>query len=100
MNIRKKYLFFYILLPWVVMVMACTGNKRYDNLMQQADSIMDSNDDSAKVAIKMLNGVKPQLDDFTKNQRMHYELLYHKAMNKACITLTSDSVMKEVVGYY
>ncbi len=68
--------------------------------MQQADSIMDSNDDSAKVAIKMLDKMKTQLTDFTKSQQMRYELLYHKAMNKANITFTSDSVMKKVVDYY
>lgn len=94
-----KHKIIYILL-FLVAIVSCTGNKRYDNLMQRADSIMDSNDDSAKVAIELLDKVKPQLDDFTKGQRMRYELLYHKAMNKACITFTSDSVMKEVVDYY
>ena len=94
-----KHRWIYLVLLLVAIV-SCTGNKRYDNLMQRADSIMDSNDDSAKVAIELLDKVKPQLDDFTKGQRMRYELLYHKAMNKACITFTSDSVMKEVVDYY
>lgn len=94
-----KHRWIYLVLLLVAIV-SCMGNKRYDNLMQRADSIMDSNDDSAKVAIELLNKVKPQLDDFTKGQRMRYELLYHKAMNKACITFTSDSVMKEVVDYY
>ena len=79
---------------------SCAGNRKYDDLMQRADSIMNVNDDSAKVAIRMLDGVKSQLPEFTKKQRMRYELLRHKAMNKACITFTSDSVMKEVVDYY
>lgn len=94
-----KHRVIYLLL-FLVAIVSCTGNRRYDSLMQRADSIMDSNDDSAKVAIKLLDKVKPQLDDFTKGQRMRYELLYHKAMNKACITFTSDSVMKKVVDYY
>jgi len=85
---------------FLVAIVSCTGNRRYDSLMQRADSMMDSNDDSAKVAIKLLDQVKPQLDDFTKGQRMRYELLYHKAMNKACIPFKSDSVMKKVVDYY
>lgn len=79
---------------------SCVGNRKYDDLMLRADSIMNVNDDSAKVAIRMLDGVKSQLSEFTKKQRMRYELLRHKAMNKACITFTSDSVMKEVVDYY
>ena len=79
---------------------SCAGNRKYDDLMQRADSIMNVNDDSAKVAIQMLDGVKSKLPEFTQSQKMRYELLRHKAMNKACITFTSDSVMKEVVDYY
>lgn len=83
-----------------MLLASCAGNRKYDDLMKRADSIMNVNDDSAKVAIRMLDGVKSQLSEFTKKQRMRYELLRHKAMNKACITFTSDSVMKEVVDYY
>ena len=89
----------YLLLILLILA-SCAGNRKYDDLMQQADSIMNADDDSAKVAIQMLDGVKSQLSEFTKKQRMRYELLRHKAMNKACITFTSDSVMKEVVDYY
>ena len=83
-----------------MLLASCAGNRKYDDLMQRADSIMNVNDDSAKVAIRMLDGVKPQLPEFSQSQKMRYELLRHKAMNKACITFTSDSVMKEVVDYY
>lgn len=79
---------------------SCAGNRKYDDLMQRADSIMNVNDDSAKVAIRMLDGVKSQLPEFSKAQKMRYELLRHKAMNKAYISFTSDSIMKEVVDYY
>lgn len=79
---------------------SCAGNRKYDDLMQRADSIMNVNDDSAKVAIRMLDGVKSQLPEFSKAQKMRYELLRHKAMNKAYISFTSDSKMKEVVDYY
>ena len=89
----------YLLLS-LMLLASCTGNRKYDDLMQRADSIMDVDDDSAKVAIRMLDGVKPQLPEFSQSQKMRYELLRHKAMNKACITFTSDSVMKEVVDYY
>lgn len=61
---------------------------------------MNVNDDSAKVAIRMLDGVESQLPEFSKAQKMRYELLRHKAMNKAYISFTSDSIMKEVVDYY
>lgn len=81
-------------------LVGCHGDKQYDDLLQQADSIMNIDDDSAKVAIKLLDKVKPQLNDFSKAQRMRYQLLYHKAKNKADILFSSDSIMKNVVAYY
>ena len=96
-GMKEKVIF---LLLIIMLLASCAGNRKYDDLMQRADSIMNADDDSAKVAIRMLDGVKSQLSEFTKKQRMRYELLRHKAMNKACITFTSDSVMKEVVDYY
>lgn len=90
-----------IFLLFIIMLLAsCAGNRKYDDLMQRADSIMNVNDDSAKVAVRMLDGVKPQLPEFSQSQKMRYELLRHKAMNKAYISFTSDSIMKEVVDYY
>ena len=94
---KEKVIF---LLLIIMILTSCAGNRKYDDLMLRADSIMDVDDDSATVAIRMLDGVKSQLPEFTKKQRMRYELLRHKAMNKACITFTSDSVMKKVVDYY
>ena len=94
---KEKVLY---LLLIIMLLASCAGNRKYDDLMQRADSIMDVDDDSATVAIRMLDGVKPQLPEFSQSQKMRYELLCHKAMNKACITFTSDSVMKEVVDYY
>ena len=89
----------YLLLILLILA-SCAGNRKYDDLMLRADSIMDADDDSATVAIRMLDGVKSKLPEFSQAQKMRYELLRHKAMNKACITFTSDSVMKEVVDYY
>lgn len=94
---KEKVIF---LLLIIMLLASCAGNRKYDDLMQRADSIMDVDDDSATVAIRMLDGVKSQLPEFSQSQKMRYELLRHKAMNKACITFTSDSVMKEVVDYY
>lgn len=94
---KEKVIF---LLLIIMILTSCAGNRKYDDLMQRADSIMDVDDDSAKVAIRILDGVKPQLLEFSKAQKMRYELLRHKAMNKAYISFTSDSIMKEVVDYY
>lgn len=82
------------------MLLSCTGNKAYDQQLNKADSIMDIADDSAQIAIKMLDALKPECSKFSKAQRMRYDLLYHKAMNKAYIDFTSDSTMLAVVDYY
>ena len=74
----------YLLLILLILT-SCAGNRKYDDLMKRADSIMNADDDSAKVAIRMLDGVKSQLPEFTQAQKMRYELLRHKAMNKAYI---------------
>ena len=62
------------------MLLSCTGNKAYDQQLSKADSIMDIADDSAQIAIKMLDALKLEWSKFTKAQRMRYDLLYHKAM--------------------
>lgn len=56
------------LLLIIMLLASCAGNRKYDDLMQRADSIMNVNDDSAKVAIRMLDGVKSQLSEFTKSR--------------------------------
>ena len=94
---KEKVLY---LLLITMLLASCAGNRKYDDLMQRADSIMNVNDDSAKVAIRMLDGVESQLPEFSNAQKMRYELLRHKAMNKAYISFTSDSIMKEIVDYY
>ena len=94
---KEKVLY---LLLIIMILTSCAGNRKYDDLMQRADSIMNVNDDSAKVAIRMLDGLESQLPEFSKAQKMRYELLRHKAMNKVYISFTSDSIMKEIVDYY
>ena len=95
---RINYLIGWLMV--LVILSSCTGNKMYNQLLTKADSLMNIDDDSAKVAIQMLDEVKPKLSDFTRSQKMRYELLYHKAMNKTDSTFTSDSIMLEVVDYY
>lgn len=89
-------------LIWIlfILLLSCTGNKAYDSLLTRADSIMNIADDSAQVALKILDGIEPELPKFSKAQRMRYDLLYHKAMNKAYIDFTSDSTMLAVADYY
>lgn len=48
---KEKVIF---LLLIIMILTSCAGNRMYDDLMQRADSIMNADDDSAKVAIRML----------------------------------------------
>lgn len=47
-----------------MLIVLCTGNKGYDQLLAKADSLMNVDDDSAKVAIQLLDDVKPELTEF------------------------------------
>lgn len=75
--VDERYYNIRTLFTWVVLsilLYSCTGNKSYDNLLTKADSIMNIDDDSAKIAILMLDDIKPELSEFTKSQKMRYEL--------------------------
>ena len=50
-GMKEKVIF---LLLIIMLLASCAGNWKYDDLMQRADSIMNVNDDSAKVAIRIL----------------------------------------------
>ena len=81
----------------IVLLTACSGNPKVDALIACADSLMASRPDSS---LHLLDSVEAQMADAPKSVRMRYQLLRHKAMNKAYVTFTSDSVMNEVVEYY
>lgn len=48
----------------------------------------------------MLDSMKSELPCLTKDQQMEYHLLYAKAMNKADVLFTTDSIAKLFVDYY
>ena len=48
----------YLLLILLILA-SCAGNRKYDDLMQRADSIMNADDDSAKVAIRKMSASVP-----------------------------------------
>ena len=83
-----------------MLIVSCTGNKGYDQLLAKADSLMNVDDDSAKVAIQLLDDVKPELTEFTWSQVMRYELLYHKAMNKATEQADTTAMDCDYAGFF
>lgn len=100
-NVLKNASIFLInILFGVVLFASCTCNKVYDNLLDRADSLLDFSEDSVQTTIKMLHDVESQLPSLSKKQEMRYQLLWHKAMNKAYVPFKSDSIMLQVVDYY
>lgn len=81
----------------LVSLLSCSESSEANLLFVRADSLMDNNPDSALI---LLCGAEDASRAYPKSQRMRYELLRAKAMNKAYVDFTSDSVMKEVVEYY
>ena len=65
--------------------------------MLQADSLIDAQPDSA---LHLLESRLADKDAWPRAQRMRYELLRAKAMNKAYVPFTTDSVMLQVADYY
>ncbi|MCQ2242677.1 MAG: hypothetical protein MJZ32_00300 [Bacteroidaceae bacterium] len=94
----NKYLLYLIL----CFSMACCNQIDSDceKVMQHADEIMENNQDSATISFSMLDSISCKVMSMPKKQKMRYHLLCAKAMNKAYIDFTNDSVMKDVVEYY
>ena len=92
-----------LLLP---LLLACQrGDPAVDALHRTVDSLMQSRPDSALLLLQACDsvGVSPvsaPVDAWPRRQRMRHELLRAKAMNKAYVNFTTDSVMKEVADYY
>lgn len=62
-----------------------------------ADSLMADHPDSA---LALLDGMNTENTGWAESQRMRHALLTAKAMNKAFVDFTTDSVMREVAAYY
>ncbi len=107
MNRRHQYLFRLILpLLLLPLLLACQrGDPAVDALHRTADSLMQSRPDSALLLLQACDsvGVSPvsaPVDAWPRRQRMRHELLRAKAMNKAYVNFTTDSVMRQVADYY
>lgn len=84
----------------ILLLVSCKNQNQYDREIARADSLMETNQDSARAALSMLDAIKSHYADMNERQRMYYQLIYAKGMNKGFVDFTTDSVMKEVVAYY
>ena len=80
-----------------MLLAACGGSPEVDALLAVADSLSGVKPDSA---LRLLQQQEAGVPHWSKGQRMRHALLTAKAMNKAYVPLTADSLMTVVADYY
>ena len=78
-------------------LLAGCADGRVTARLAAADSLMADHPDSA---LALLDGMQAEKTGWAESQRMRHALLTAKAMNKAFVDFTTDSVMREVADYY
>ena len=92
----KRYMLSILPLFLTLCLMAgCGGRSGMHSRLAAVDSIVDSRYDSALTVLREMDTLQMRRSD-----RMYLELLRAKAMNKASVPFTSDSVMRRVARYY
>ena len=79
------------------MLMSCGQQPSSHLELDVVDSLCDVN---PQAAMEMLDNYQHVKSKMSKSEQMRYDLLQTKAWDKALMPHTSDSVMKQVVGYY
>ena len=88
---------FYAIFTITLALTACSDYSRQRALTNLADSIADTNPDSA---LRVLASAESLFADAPMSIRCRYQLVKAKAMNKAYVPFTEDSTMKAVTKYY
>lgn len=91
----KKFTYLYICL---VLLSFCACNSH--RVTTKLDSISRIADNKPDSALTLLSQLEPQKTNWSKGDRMHFELVKLKAENKAFVTFTTDTIIREVVDYY
>ena len=100
-----------VIMPVAALLLAaCSGDPAIDALHRTADSLMAEHPDSALRLLNTHGPIPPSSGEegqgwwgthsFSRRQLMRHELLRARAMNKAYVDFTTDSVMKLVADYY
>lgn len=76
---------------------SCSENREARLLFECVRSVMTEKPDSALI---LLDRAENASNSYSHAQKMKYEFLRAKAMNKSNRPFTSDSIMKEVANYY
>lgn len=87
-----------LVMVFPLLMLSCSrGGKELAAKLHLADSLIEAEPDSG---VALLVSLREQVEDASKANRYRYQLLLAKAMNKAYVPFTSDSVMKDVAQYY
>lgn len=81
----------------LVSLFSCMEDREAREMFERVESVMEENPEAA---VAMLDSAREANTGYPRGQRMKYELLRAKAMNKAYVDFTTDSIMSEVVEYY
>lgn len=80
-----------------MLLTACCGDRRYDIILDTADSLMESRPDSA---LRLLEKSQKEPEGLNKRQYMRLLLLTAKAQNKAYLPMISEKQFQSVTDYY
>ena len=94
-NKTSAFLLIYIIITALVSTTSCHRSEHTEQQLLMMDTLSDENPDTVLTMLDCMD-----FNTMSKSERMHAELLRGKAMNKAYVNFTTDSVMLEVVDWY
>lgn len=94
-NKTSAFLLIYIIITALVSTTSCHRSGHTEQQLFMMDTLSDENPDTVLTMLDCMD-----FNTMSKSERMHAELLRGKAMNKAYVNFTTDSVMLEVVDWY
>ena len=94
-NKTSAFLLIYIIITALISTTSCHRSGHTEQQLLMMDTLSDENPDTVLTMLDCMD-----FNAMSKSERMHAELLRGKAMNKAYVNFTTDSVMLEVVDWY
>lgn len=94
-NKTSAFLLIYIIITALISTTSCHCSGHTEQQLFMMDTLSDENPDTVLTMLDCMD-----FNAMSKSERMHAELLRGKAMNKAYVNFTTDSVMLEVVDWY
>ena len=92
-----KTIHYFLITLLLLCGIGCGGKKSKLATLQEVDSLIHMSPDSA---LALLRPLADSMAHESEATRMYYQLLTIKAADKAYITHTSDSLIRQVVAYY